>query len=128
MRLLLTADLHFRLHWFHWLIEQASDFDLVCIAGDLLDMFNPGTRLDQAREVRTLIRKLADLVPVAVCSGNHDNGGRLVLHDRASVYGVVHRAWDASEHHDRWLNTKARKPDRDGSSLSLLPARENHLA
>jgi hypothetical protein len=29
---------------------------------------------------------LADIVPVAICSGNHDNAGRLVSHDRASVY------------------------------------------
>jgi hypothetical protein len=29
---------------------------------------------------------LADIVPVAICSGNHDNAGRLVAHDRASVY------------------------------------------
>jgi hypothetical protein len=86
MKLLLTADLHFRLHWFRWLIEQAPSYDLVCIAGDLLDMFNAETRLEQARQVRTLIRKLADLVPVAVCSGNHDNAGRLVSHDGASVY------------------------------------------
>jgi hypothetical protein len=35
MKLLLTADLHFRVHWFRWLIEQAQDFDLVCIAGKL---------------------------------------------------------------------------------------------
>jgi hypothetical protein len=34
-----------------------------------------------------LIRKLADLVPVALCSGNHDNAGRPVSHDRATVYG-----------------------------------------
>jgi predicted MPP superfamily phosphohydrolase len=87
MKLLLTADLHFRLHWFRWLIEQAPDFDLVCIAGDLLDMFKSETRLEQAREIRSLIRLLADVVPVAVCSGNHDNAGRLVSHDRASVYG-----------------------------------------
>src|SRR5271165_2309188 len=40
MKLLISADLHFRLQWFRWLIEQAPDFDLVCIAGDLLDMFN----------------------------------------------------------------------------------------
>jgi predicted MPP superfamily phosphohydrolase len=86
MKLLITADLHFRLHWFRWLIEQASDFDLVCIAGDLLDMFNPETRLEQARQVRTLIRELADIVPVALCSGNHANTGRLVSHDRASLY------------------------------------------
>jgi Calcineurin-like phosphoesterase len=87
MRLLLTADLHFRLHWFRWLIEQAPDFDLVCIAGDLLDMFKSETRIEQSREIRSLIRLLADVVPVAVCSGNHDNAGRLVSHDRASVYG-----------------------------------------
>jgi predicted MPP superfamily phosphohydrolase len=87
MRLLLTADLHYRVHWFRWLIEQAPSYDLVCIAGDLLDMFKSETRLEQAREIRTLIRELADLVPVAVCSGNHGNAGRLVSHDRASVYG-----------------------------------------
>ena len=87
MKLLLTADLHFRLHWFRWLIEQAPDFDLVCIAGDLLDMFKSETRLEQAREVARLIREPADIVPVAVCSGNHDNAGRLVSHDRASAYG-----------------------------------------
>jgi Icc-related predicted phosphoesterase len=39
MKLLITADLHFRLPWFRWLIQQAPDFDLVCVAGDLLDMF-----------------------------------------------------------------------------------------
>jgi hypothetical protein len=33
-----------------------------------------------------LIRKLADIVPVALCSGNHDNDGRFVSHDRAAVY------------------------------------------
>jgi predicted MPP superfamily phosphohydrolase len=87
MKLLITADLHFRLHWFRWLIEQAPDFDLVCIAGDLLDMFKSVTRMEQAREIARLVRELADIVPVAVCSGNHDNAGRLVSHDRASVYG-----------------------------------------
>ena len=86
MKLLITADLHFRLHWFRWLIEQAPDFDLVCIAGDLLDMFKSETRMEQAREITRLVRELAAIVPVAVCSGNHDNAGRLASHDRASVY------------------------------------------
>jgi predicted MPP superfamily phosphohydrolase len=86
MKLLLTADLHYRIHWFRWLIEQAPDFDLVCIAGDLLDMFKSETRLEQSAEIARRIRKLADIVPVALCSGNHDNAGRLVSHDRASVY------------------------------------------
>ena len=29
---------------------------------------------------------LADMVPIALSSGNHDNAGRLVSNDRASVY------------------------------------------
>jgi uncharacterized protein len=86
MKLLLTADLHFRIDWFRWLIEQAPRYDLVCIAGDLLDMFEVESTKEQAREVGRLIRELADIVPVAVCSGNHDNAGRLVWHDRASLY------------------------------------------
>jgi Icc-related predicted phosphoesterase len=40
MKLLLTADLHFRVDWFRWLLEQAPNYDLICIAGDLLDMFD----------------------------------------------------------------------------------------
>jgi len=86
MKLLLTADLHYRVHWFRWLIEQAPSYDLVCIAGDLLDLFNSETRMEQARDIGRLTRELADLVPVAVCSGNHDDVGRLVSHDRAFVY------------------------------------------
>jgi hypothetical protein len=86
MKLLLTTDLHYRIPWFRWLIEQAPSYDLVCIAGDLLDMFKAETRLEQAREITRLVRELADIVPVAICSGNHDNAGRLVSHDRASVY------------------------------------------
>src|ERR1700676_3757926 len=49
-------------------------------------MFISETRIEQAREIRTIVRELADIVPVAICSGNHDNAGRLVSHDRASVY------------------------------------------
>ena len=63
MKLLITADLHFRIHWFRWLIEQAPSYDLVCVAGDLLDMFKSETRLEQARQVSSLIRLLADVVP-----------------------------------------------------------------
>jgi Icc-related predicted phosphoesterase len=86
MKLLLTADLHFRLPWFRWLIEQAPRYDLVCIAGDLLDMFKSETRLEQAREIRMLVRELAELVPVEFAPAIDDNAGRVVSHDRTSVY------------------------------------------
>jgi predicted MPP superfamily phosphohydrolase len=86
MKILLTADLHFRIDWFRWLIAQAPSYDLVCLAGDVLDMFDVKLTKEQAREVSILIRELADIVPVAICSGNHDNAGGLVSHDRASLY------------------------------------------
>jgi hypothetical protein len=86
MKVLLTADLHFRIDWFQLLIGQAPNYDLVCIAGDLLDMFDKKSTREQALEVTRLIKELADIVPVAVCSGNHDNAGGLVSHDRASLY------------------------------------------
>jgi hypothetical protein len=44
--------LHFRLHWYRWMIEQAPDFGLVRIAGDLLDMFKFETRLERNRLLR----------------------------------------------------------------------------
>jgi Icc-related predicted phosphoesterase len=69
MKLLLIADLHFRGDWFRWLLEQAPNYDLICIAGDLLDMFDKKPTREQAREVTVLIKELADIVPVAVCSG-----------------------------------------------------------
>jgi Icc-related predicted phosphoesterase len=39
LKLLLIADLHFHIDRFRWLIKQAPNYDLVCIVGDLLDMF-----------------------------------------------------------------------------------------
>jgi predicted phosphodiesterase len=86
MKILITADLHFRPHWFRWLIDQGANYDLVCIAGDLLDMFKSESKTEQAREVSRWIRELAKVTPVAVCSGNHDNAGRQISPDRAPVY------------------------------------------
>ena len=95
--LLITADLHYREHWFRWLIEQGPDYDLVCIAGDLLDMFRAEPRTEQAIEVSRLLRELATLTRVAVCSGNHDNAGRQVTADRALVYDWFPCAWLGAE-------------------------------
>ena len=61
MKILLTADLHFRLHWFSWLIKEGAGYDLVCIAGDLLDMFRSESRLERACEVKRLLQELADI-------------------------------------------------------------------
>ena len=86
MKILITADLHYRKHWFRWLIKKGPKYDLICIAGDLLDMFKTESRTEQAREVSRWIRELAKVTKVAVCSGNHDNAGRQISPDRAPVY------------------------------------------
>ena len=40
-------------------------------------MFEVKSTREQVREVTGLIKRLADIVPVAICSGNHDNAGGL---------------------------------------------------
>jgi hypothetical protein len=72
VRILLTADLHFKENWYRWLIERQADFGLICIAGDLLDMFSPVPLLDQIEIVTLRLRAMAEKTTVAVSSGNHD--------------------------------------------------------
>jgi hypothetical protein len=86
MKILLTADLHYRLPWYQWLIDQGPKYDLVCIAGDFLDIFNDEPRENHARVASVLVRELGRLTRVAVCSGNHDIAGRQVTVDRAPLY------------------------------------------
>ena len=49
MKILITADFHYREQWFR-LLSRAPEWDLVCIAGHLLDMFNAEPRIVQARD------------------------------------------------------------------------------
>jgi len=72
MRLLCVSDLHYSLRQFDWLAENGSAYDLVIIAGDLLDMASSVYLDTQAAVVEQYLVKLAQLVPLVVCSGNHD--------------------------------------------------------
>lgn len=75
MKVLLTADLHNRHDWYRWLLTQAKEYDLVCIAGDLLDMFGTDEQgqIDHLRGT-WLPAMTATGTPIALCSGNHDQG------------------------------------------------------
>jgi len=86
MKVLVTADIHYRPSWFEWLIGEAPRFDAVFIAGDFLDIFIAEPRTTQIREVQGWLRRLAAMTRVAICSGNHDNTGHQVVRDRAPVY------------------------------------------
>jgi predicted phosphodiesterase len=81
MRILHCADFHANDRWFHWLIQESQRSDLVCIAGDLLDL-NPYRSINgQMEKVTSHLKRIG--VPLALCSGNHDSvagGGARLEH------------------------------------------------
>ena len=72
MKILLTADLHCKEDWFRWLEDEASKYELVSIAGDLLNIFSKVPIKDQLVLVKGFLRRLTQKTSLAVCSGNHD--------------------------------------------------------
>ncbi len=72
MQILVVADFHYALPQFDWLLEAAPAYDLVIIAGDLLDtnsLVDPGT---QIVVVLAYLKRLRHITKLLVCSGNHD--------------------------------------------------------
>lgn len=70
MKILHVADLHMNQAWFGWIESQAGRFDLIAIAGDLLNAFSNVNMCDQAKVARHWLIGLA--CPTVICSGNHD--------------------------------------------------------
>ncbi|MDI1248815.1 MAG: metallophosphoesterase [Lacunisphaera sp.] len=69
-RILHTADLHGRIDWLRWLHRQAPEFDLVVIAGDLLDLRDDRRTKQKIDQISALLQSFPG--PLAFCSGNHD--------------------------------------------------------
>jgi len=86
MKILLTSDLHLSLPWFEWLAGKAASFDLVCVAGDLLDLFGKEPKPLQVLLVQDYLRRVAGKTNVALCSGNHDSFGPIVPASRGPTY------------------------------------------
>jgi hypothetical protein len=104
VKLLLTADFHFRKPWFEWVLRVADRYDLVCIGGDLLDMFHPEGVVPQLIYVYEWMQMLLKTqIPVALCSGNHDLPGNQpilapgvsIRKDKLPILGefAKHRSW-----------------------------------
>ena len=108
MRILHVADLHARWDWYDWLARQSSEFDLVVIAGDLVDMLDDRTLPEQTRRVSGWVRAFPG--KLLICSGNHD------------VF--LEQSIDASVTSPRWIQDLA--SDRvvvDGASVQCGPLR-----
>lgn len=76
MRLLHVTDLHFNQSWFTWLRIAASQYDVCCLSGDLLDIFAAFSgELSLTRQAARMQHYLEEFpAPLFVASGNHDEG------------------------------------------------------
>ncbi len=72
MRILYVSDIHYSLKQFDWLCAEAKEFDVLVIAGDLLDLGGHADLDTQSVVVSKYLQRLGSALPVAVCSGNHD--------------------------------------------------------
>lgn len=75
MRCLVVADIHYALRQFDWLMSVGPGYDLVIVAGDLLDIASTVERRAQVVVVGAYLKDLAAQTRVIVCSGNHDLDG-----------------------------------------------------
>jgi predicted phosphodiesterase len=94
LRVLLTADLHTNRFWYEWLISQASEFDLISIAGDLLEGFSAGIYPGQKQDIECWLGRFVQSgCAVAICSGNHEmhlkTSLRVVVDDGISVKKIL---------------------------------------
>lgn len=76
MKLLAVSDLHFGLTQFDWIAQQAPRFDVVIIAGDLLDIAGHLDLDSQITVVVKYLRTISARTRLLVCSGNHDGDER----------------------------------------------------
>lgn len=72
MKILVVADLHYSLKQFDWIKSQASRFDLIVIAGDVLDMSSAVDLDVQIVVIEKYLEQYAVKNPVLISSGNHD--------------------------------------------------------
>jgi Icc-related predicted phosphoesterase len=75
VRILLVSDLHYTLPQLDWLVGAASDFDLVVMAGDHLDISSAVSLDAQCVVIKRYVALLSGVGSVAVSSGNHDLTG-----------------------------------------------------
>jgi Icc-related predicted phosphoesterase len=86
MRILLVSDLHYSLKQLDWVVAAAADYDVVVVAGDLLDIASRVEPDAQIVVVLEYLARLAAKTTVVVCSGNHDLNTRNELGERAAVW------------------------------------------
>jgi Icc-related predicted phosphoesterase len=84
MQILVVSDLHYSLPQLDWVASVAADYDVVVIAGDLLDISSMVEPDAQIAVVLEYLARIAGKTTVIVCSGNHDLNAVNDLDERAA--------------------------------------------
>lgn len=72
MTILSISDIHYSLQQFDWLVQNCKKYDLIILAGDMMDLGSYVETDTQAFVVGEYFKKICANVPMVVCSGNHD--------------------------------------------------------
>ena len=86
MRILLVSDLHYALPQLDWVVSVAGDYNLVVVAGDLLDISSIVEPDAQIAVVLEYLTRLAGRTTVIACSGNHDLNAENEHDERAAAW------------------------------------------
>jgi len=86
MRLLLVSDLHYGLRQYDWVAEAAPDFDVVVIAGDMLDLRSVVPIPAQTTAIAAQLARIGARGTLAAASGNHDLDDRDEAGEKAAVW------------------------------------------
>ena len=103
MRLLLVADLHYSLPQFDWVLDMASDFDVVVMAGDHLDLASIVDGRAQSVVVRKYFDRLRAKTKLVICSGNHDLDGKNAAGEKAAKWLAVPQQEDVPSDGDSFM-------------------------
>lgn len=86
MKWLLVGDLHYRLRQYDWIAEATPGFDVVVIAGDLLDIRSAVPLPAQAAAVSAQIARIGGRGVLLVASGNHDLDSRDAAGEKSTLW------------------------------------------
>ncbi|NIT13407.1 MAG: phosphohydrolase [Candidatus Dadabacteria bacterium] len=113
MKCLIVSDLHYRLNHYDWVLKESDNFDLVIIAGDLLDAGSIANPKAQITVVTKYLSKLNEITNIIVCSGNHDLDAR-------NSSGEKYARW-VLKANDLGIPADGNGISLNGSMFSILP-------
>ena len=128
MKILLVSDFHFHKPWFHWLTKTAPAYDLVCLAGDLLDAFN--NDIGVGTQIVWLLKEWKPLylrtgVPLAISSGNHDFNSTAIQNNCFGYVEGEAELLDRIANHHAWMELLA--CDNSQNAAQIITDQRNQI-